>query len=104
MQCMRPRCTGIGCSKTALLAASFAARDAEAGSATRLGGWVGPNKEGERATAQVGWVVPHAQTMKWVWEINRKVQCKCGGKKKERKRKRKLKEGERKGIVFYDEY
>ena len=47
----------------------------------------------------------------WVWEINRKVQCKCGGKKKERKRKgkerkrkRKLKEGERKGIIFYDEY
>ena len=38
----------------------------------------------------------------WVWEIYRKVQCKCGGKKKERKRKgkerkrkRKLKEGER---------
>ena len=29
---------------------------------------------------------------KWVWEINRKVQCKCGGKKKERKRKGKEKE------------
>ena len=46
--------------------------------------------------------------MIWVWEINRKVQCKCGGKKKERKGKerkgkerkgkeRKGKEKERKG-------
>ena len=39
----------------------------------------------------------HLNVVIWVWEINRKVQCKCGGKKKERKRKGKEKEIEGRG-------